>query len=976
MKFFYPLNAVVRLSLIFLIVLNFTVSAQTPVAAHGQLSINGNTLVDENGDAYQLRGMSLFWSNWKGKYWNYDLIKWLRDDWHCNIVRAAMGVSTSDDSGYLEYPEAEKQKMITVIEAAIDLGIYVIVDWHSHSAESETTEAQNFFAEIAKKYGSCPNIIYEPYNEPLTDWTTIKTYHEDVLDSIRYYDPNNVVILGTPYYSQNIDEATNDPVSGDNLAYVLHYYAGTHTFWDAVGTVYDKGYCVFISEFGTCDASGDGGYSEDNTNTWWNVLEQYNVSWCNWSVSDKDETASIVIPGASSTGSWSESDLTTSGILVRNKLLSYEIDSVPDDIAPYITSNPQDASVPVNTEASFTVEVTGAVTMTYQWYFDGELLSGATDSVYTIASAEESNVGEYYCVITNSIGETTSDTAALEVRYRSLFAEDPYYIPGLIEAEDYDEGGQNIGYYDLSYGNSGGQYRNDDVDIEAVSSQTGVYAVSYTDYSEWLSYSVNVLWDDDYEFIVTYASEEGGGTFSLLLDDEIVVSETELSSTGDWDTYSTYSATVSLTEGEHIIQFNIETPGYNLDNIEFVSNNPPDIAPVITTQPQSTTVKITKDATISVTATGADPLSYQWYFDGVAISDETESSLTISGVTIDDEGEYYVVISNSLGEVTSDTVSLTVIEHAAYGGVPATIPGIVMCKNFDEGGEGDAYHDNTTENEGVTNSGSDNYYRDEGVDTEVCEDGETGYSVGYIEDDEWLEYSVNIAVAGDYTVGFRVASGSTSGGGSLTLSLDGTALVSDVTVANTGDWTTWATLEETVTLPAGIHILRLYADTGDWNINYMEFSTDLVIDTINIQAGWNLVALPLEISDASIETIFSEIDDSLIVKTSNSFYNSTIPSYLQSLTTLDTAEGYLVYNGSEDTDIVVGGTEVTSNTDFSELSAGWHLIGISGPDIDISTLESYVVEIKNFDGFYIPDDDLSTIDTLENGEAYFVKISW
>ena len=126
-------------------------NAQTPVAVHGQLSISGNRLKDKNGNNYQLRGMSMFWSNWQGKYWNYETIKWLRDDWNCNVIRAAMGISPDDNSGYLGNPQLEKQKMITVIEAAIDLGIYVVVDWHSHHAENETVESKAFFAEIAQK---------------------------------------------------------------------------------------------------------------------------------------------------------------------------------------------------------------------------------------------------------------------------------------------------------------------------------------------------------------------------------------------------------------------------------------------------------------------------------------------------------------------------------------------------------------------------------------------------------------------------------------------------------------------------------------------------------------------------------------------------------------------------------------------------------------------------------------------------------
>lgn len=99
-----PFKSKLKLILCFSIIIlrHYKFECSNPVAIHGQLSISGNRLKDKNGNNYQLRGMSFFWSNWQGKYWNYDVVKWLRGDWHCNIVRAAMGISPDDNSGYLE----------------------------------------------------------------------------------------------------------------------------------------------------------------------------------------------------------------------------------------------------------------------------------------------------------------------------------------------------------------------------------------------------------------------------------------------------------------------------------------------------------------------------------------------------------------------------------------------------------------------------------------------------------------------------------------------------------------------------------------------------------------------------------------------------------------------------------------------------------------------------------------------------------
>ncbi|WP_271785390.1 cellulase family glycosylhydrolase [Aquimarina algiphila] len=147
------------------------------IDSFGLLQASGNKIVDKNNNPVQLRGMSLFWSQWMGQYYTKEAISWLKKDWKCNIVRAAMGVEDTD--GYLSNKETEKQKVYTVIDAAIKEGIYVIVDWHSHHAEDHLEEAKAFFSEVAQKYGNTPNIIYEIYNEPLNvSWKDVMNYPE------------------------------------------------------------------------------------------------------------------------------------------------------------------------------------------------------------------------------------------------------------------------------------------------------------------------------------------------------------------------------------------------------------------------------------------------------------------------------------------------------------------------------------------------------------------------------------------------------------------------------------------------------------------------------------------------------------------------------------------------------------------------------------------------------------------------------
>ncbi len=301
----------------------FATGQHSIVDRYGHLSVKGSYLLSEKGDTVQLRGMSFFWSQWMPQFYNADCVQWLKDDWKCTIVRAAMGV---EKGGYLTNPEKEKETIQKVIDAAIAQGLYVIIDYHSHEAHTNPDAAVVFFAEMAKKYGAYPNVIYELYNEPLADpsWSQdLKPYAEKVLKEIRKHDTDNLVIMGTRQWSQKVSEVIADPITDPNIAYALHFYAHTHRQWlmDEARKAMESGLALFVSEMGTCDASGNKFFNPKETQKWFDFMDQYKLSWCNWSVCDKEETASVLKPGAGATGNWKEEDLTESGILIRNELI-------------------------------------------------------------------------------------------------------------------------------------------------------------------------------------------------------------------------------------------------------------------------------------------------------------------------------------------------------------------------------------------------------------------------------------------------------------------------------------------------------------------------------------------------------------------------------------------------------------------------------------------------------------------------------
>lgn len=325
-KYSSKMNPLKKHFILFLFLLLFqnAVLGQTSfVEKYGQLSVKGNYIMSERGDTVQLRGMSFFWSQWMWQYYNPGVVKWLKEDWKCSVIRIAMGV---ENGGYLDNPYDEKQKVIKMVDAAIANGLYVIIDYHSHEAHSNPEPAKKFFAEMAKKYGKYPNVLYEIYNEPLKDglsWhKNLKPYAESVIAEIRKYDPDNIVICGTRQWSQLVDEAANSPVKDSNAVYTLHYYAASHGQYlrDEATKALSKGICIFVSEFGTCEYTGDGKLDYEASMEWFRFLDEHKISWCNWSVSDKEETASILKPGAKYTGKWKEEELTPSGTFIREEI--------------------------------------------------------------------------------------------------------------------------------------------------------------------------------------------------------------------------------------------------------------------------------------------------------------------------------------------------------------------------------------------------------------------------------------------------------------------------------------------------------------------------------------------------------------------------------------------------------------------------------------------------------------------------------
>ena len=310
-------------SFLFLVIIFFTSNSQI-VKLHGQLKVKGTALVDAKGKDVVLHGMSFGWHNWWPRFYNAGAVHELATKWNCTVIRAAMGVEP--DSGYLKSPERSIELMKNVIDACIKENVYVIIDWHDHNIHQK--EAVEFFSMMSKQYGNYPHVIYEIYNEPDHEtWPEVKAYSEAVIKAIRANDPDNIILVGSPHWSQDVHVAAADPIKGyDNLMYTMHFYAGTHKKWlrDRTDEAIKKGLPVFISECAGMEATGDGPLDNNEWEAFVEWMDEKKLSWIGWSVSDKKETCSVLERSAASNGNWTEADIKEWGRLIKSYLSRYK----------------------------------------------------------------------------------------------------------------------------------------------------------------------------------------------------------------------------------------------------------------------------------------------------------------------------------------------------------------------------------------------------------------------------------------------------------------------------------------------------------------------------------------------------------------------------------------------------------------------------------------------------------------------------
>jgi hypothetical protein len=428
-------------------------------------------------------------------------------------------------------------------------------------------------------------------------------------------------------------------------------------------------------------------------------------------------------------------------------------------------------------------------------------------------------------------------------------------IPGTVQAENYDTGGQGVAYNVTSINGTDNGYRSDGVDLETCSDTGGGVDLGWESPGQWFKYTVNVATAGTYTVSFRVAAPNAvTDAFHLSNSSGTNLSgNVNVPATGGYQTWATVTANVTLPAGQQILTLNQDTGGgvWNINYMGFAQQIPT----FTITASAGSGGSISPSGTVTVNQ-GANQ----------SFTITPNSGYSISSVTVDGANQGVITSYTFSNVQAAHTISAAFQQQSSegpYGGTPAAIPGTVQAENYDTGGQGVAY------NVGSIN-GTDNGYRSDGVDLEVTSDTGGGVDLGWTFGGDWFKYTVNVATAGTYTVSFRIAAPTAVTDGFHLANASGTNLSGSVNVPATGGYQTWATVMANVTLPAGQQILTLDQDNGGWNINYLGFAPASSAPNF----GPNVIIFDPSMSSSSIQTQINNIYNQQSSSTSGQFDSS------------------------------------------------------------------------------------------------------
>ncbi|OON67165.1 glycosyl hydrolase [Hymenobacter sp. CRA2] len=469
---------------------------------------------------------------------------------------------------------------------------------------------------------------------------------------------------------------------------------------------------------------------------------------------------------------------------------------------------------------TLTASVSGAG-VTGVEFFDGPTSLGRVNAAPFVKTASSLPVGihTFYAKVYAGTSFSVTNLVSVQVGKQASFTGTPQAIPGTIEAGRYDTypggSGQDIAYSDVSEGNQATyepaptQAFRPDQGVDAVLDPAEGATVGWVDAGEWLEYTVNVAQAGTHTLNLRYAAGNagGGGPFFLSVDGTRVSPDQTVTTTSNWGTWATKTITgLSLPAGEHVLRLTFTQGGLNVGRLAFTYTGAANTPPTVSLTSPANNASFTAPASITISANAADAngtVSKVEFFQGsTKLSEDTSSpySFTWSSVAA---GTYSITAratDNGGATTTSSAVSVTVNPG---GPTAQAIPGKIEAESFSA---------------------------QQGTDTEETSDTGGGRNVDWFETGDWLDYYVNVAQAGTYTVGFRVASA--NGGATFQLRNSGGTVLGSINIGNTGNWQNWQTISTNVTLPAGPQTLRVYASASTGcNLNWLNFAAATTTNT-------------------------------------------------------------------------------------------------------------------------------------------------
>lgn len=318
---------------------------------YGELSISGTDITNSEGIKVVLKGISSYGIQDCGDFFTPEVVKTLAEDWGCDVLRIAITGDQNSD-GYVKEPEKYFDTVCKICDMCVAQGIYVIVDWnilYSEEYDENQELAVDFFSRLSVIYSDSYNIIYEINNDPVKpdeelesgeEWDEyIKPFAVSVIDAIRANDPNNIIIVGTPKKSLDVNAATESPLEYSNIAYGCRFFSGPHTDEqrDKISEALEDEVCVFVTQWGLTNEYGVGGIHMTESLKWVDFLDKNQISWCNYAIgsTSSDDTNALDLDNdrytdeQKNSGHWPVGLISESGSFVREQFL--KIDTPSDD---------------------------------------------------------------------------------------------------------------------------------------------------------------------------------------------------------------------------------------------------------------------------------------------------------------------------------------------------------------------------------------------------------------------------------------------------------------------------------------------------------------------------------------------------------------------------------------------------------------------------------------------------------------------